>query len=177
MTDAEEPWYEVVEDSSLLQGDLLDECPIIIPPPDFKATQSETLIPIRAEFYNVVVMSQSCDIQTKKVQFVLVCPYWPLQDYAEAHENFEDDNLKEMVRQGNTPGFHMINECTLDGFERNIGIVSFREVYGVSLDLISEIAKEKHLRIRSPYREHLSHAFGSFFSRVALPTSIRRFID
>ena len=51
-------------------------------------------------------------------------------------------------------------------------VVDFHNVYGVPLGILrstAEEAKNGRLRLRSPYREHLSQAFAQFFMKVALP--------
>jgi hypothetical protein len=56
------PWYEVVEnDGSLQQGDFLESCPVVVPLfiPDSSTQELEAEI----LEYNVVVMSQSCDLE------------------------------------------------------------------------------------------------------------------
>lgn len=65
-------WYEIVDsDEDLLQGDFIKECPIVIPPSEIS---SELKIPDGTEMriinYDVVIMSQSCDLVQKKLYLV-----------------------------------------------------------------------------------------------------------
>ncbi|MEW5830554.1 MAG: hypothetical protein AB1846_16815, partial [Chloroflexota bacterium] len=90
---------------------------------------------------------------------------------------YRSKNGKESLRKGNQPGYHLINECDLEGFEQEFRVVDFRNVYGIPYDMLVEISKERERRVRllPPYREHLSQAFARFFMRVGLPTDIPRF--
>jgi len=128
------PWYEIVNGSSpLLQGDFVDSCPVVVPP---TAIESERVSAEVIE-YDVVTMSQSCDLVQKKLDLVLVCPIWPLKEFENRSDFFKSRKGKEALRQGNVPGYH--------------------------------------LRLLSPYREHLSQAFARFFMRVGLPVDIPPF--
>jgi hypothetical protein len=65
-------------DAPLSQGDFIDACPIIIPPPSIKR---EKELSVEVNEYDVVVMSQSCDLLQKKISLILLCPAWPFLDF------------------------------------------------------------------------------------------------
>jgi len=66
------PWYKIVEgDECLNQGDFVNECPIIIPPSEMQEGEE---CDVRILNYNVIIMSQSCDLENKKIDLVLLCP-------------------------------------------------------------------------------------------------------
>jgi hypothetical protein len=111
------PWYGLVQDEQLEQGDLFVACPI------FRATPDGF---IRRETGNVVVLSQSCDLAHGKLEFVQVCPYWPLQTLASREGFFRSKRGQEDLRRGNVPGYHLLNRCPLAGFESDFLIVDFR---------------------------------------------------
>ena len=58
-----------------------------------------------------------------------------------------------------------------------IQIVDFRLMFTMPFDFLTQFAESqgKRLRLLSPYKEKLSHAFGHFFSRVGLPQDIPPF--
>ena len=69
------PWYDIVDaDEVLMQGDLISSCPVIVP------SSSIGVGRISAEIieYDVIVMSQSCDLAHHKLDNVLVSPIWPI---------------------------------------------------------------------------------------------------
>lgn len=172
-------WYEIVDtDEDLLQGDFIKECPIVIPPSEISG---ELKIPDGTEMriinYDVVIMSQSCDLVQKKLDLVLVCPVWSLDEFEQRSSFFKSKDGKEALRRGNVPGYHLLNRCKLNGFEQGYTVVDFRSVYSVAFDFIVELAEKrgKRLRLLSPYREHLSQAFARFFMRVGLPVDIPPF--
>lgn len=167
------PWYEIVEGAEILQGDFITSCPIIIPPIDMGDRE------VIAEVieYDVVVMSQSCDLIQKKLELVLVCPIWQLKEFVEKNPNYKNPKMKESLRRGYLPGYHLLNKCEIDGFEKDFLIVDFRSVYSVPFNFLTEFAQRvgKRMRLLPPYREHLSQAFARFFMRVGLPLDIPSF--
>lgn len=169
------PWYEVVEGNEpLLQGDFINSCSIVVPPKPIKLGK----VPAEVIEYDVVVMSQSCDLEQKKLELVLVCPIWPLNEFGEKNPYYKSRKGKEALRQGYSPGYHLLHSCKIDGFEKNYLVVDFRSVYSIPFDSLIDLVKRrgKRLRLLPPYREHLSQAFARFFMRVGLPIDIPRFL-
>jgi hypothetical protein len=168
----EYPWYEIVNGKDLFQGDIIYSCPLILPPPKIKDEIEVDIIE-----YDVIIMSQSCDLIQKKLELVLVCPIWPLSEFENKNPSYKDLKRKESLRQGYSPGYHLLNMCKINGFESEYLIVDFRSIFSVHFDFLVEFVKEKGDRIRllSPYREHLSQAFARFFMRVGLPVDIPPF--
>jgi hypothetical protein len=167
------PWYEVVSgEDELMQGDFIKDCPVVIPPSEISDD-----IKVRIINYDVVIMSQSCDLVQRKLDLVLVCPVWSLNEFEKKSDFFKSKKGKEALRQGNVPGYHLLNKCEIDGFQTDYLVVDFRNVYSVPFDFIVGLAKGrgKRLRLLPPYREHLSQAFARFFMRVGLPVDIPPF--
>ncbi|MGO9269190.1 MAG: hypothetical protein ACLQOO_02845 [Terriglobia bacterium] len=98
------PWYELVEGDLLRQSDFLGRCPIIVPPSDFRvpeATEHTEGIKVGVRTYDVVVMSQSCDLEQEKLDLVLVCPHWSLEELGAGKDFFKTAKGKEELRRGN----------------------------------------------------------------------------
>jgi hypothetical protein len=173
----EYPWYSVVQQNEvLMQGDLIENCPVIIPP----NTLLEDDIPtIEINKFDVIILTQSCDLENGKISSVLVCPYFTLQEFGNYQKFVQSTEGKEQLRRGNLPGYHLLNK--FDGSAREFYddflVVDFRNVYGVSFSFLKEFAKVKpqRLRLLSPYREHLSQALARYFMRVGLPSNIPEF--
>lgn len=177
MTDVHErdcPWYALVESGSpLSQGDFLDGRPVLIPRVE-RVQEGEELVGIYST-YDVVVMSQSCDLLHEKVQLVLVCPVWDLTPFSERNPHYRSAKAREQLRRGEVPGCHLLNRCAVRQHERDFRVVDFRNVYGVPFDYLSAGTDEPRLRLLPPYREHLAQAFARFFMRMGLPVDIPPF--
>jgi hypothetical protein len=177
----EYPWYEVAEGDGLQQGDLLDACPVIQPPPTFRVPEKPGPmkgVPLQMQTYDVVILTQTCDLEEEHVSLVLVCPCWPLSTVEEDSSYFRSRRGKEDIRRGNVPGYHMLAACELDSFCREIRVVDFRTVFSLSLHFVKNFAAQQspRLRLLPPYREHLAQAFARFFMRVGLPVDIPPFV-
>jgi hypothetical protein len=173
------PWYALVEGPTLLQGDFLDQCPILIPPDDFQLPKSgePTEIKVGLRTYDIIVMSQSCDLEQGKIDLVLVCPHWSLEQLAAENDFFKSSSGKEQLRRGNIPGYHLLAPCELNEAKRGIRVVDFRSIYSLPYKFVKNFATKqgRRLRLLPPYREHLSQAFARFFMRVGLPVDIPPF--
>jgi len=62
--------------------------------------------------YDVVVMSQTCDLVQRKLDLVLVCPIWHLSEFENRSDFFKSRTGKEALRRGNAPGHHLLNKLS-----------------------------------------------------------------
>ncbi len=89
----EDEWYEIVEGEELEQGDFIMGVPIFMP--EYTSDLTEQLpealvtrnIPGVLYRYNVIVMSQTCDLVQHKLKHVLVCSYWLLEALGQKEPN------------------------------------------------------------------------------------------
>lgn len=166
-------WYEIIEGDEIQQGDIIRSCPILVPPSTLTRIEQD----IKVEEYDVIVMSQSCDLAQQKINLVLVCPIWTLEEFEQENSNYKSPKMKEAIRRGEVPGYHMLNRCEIPGFESSYQIVDFKNTYAVHFNFLKKFTATlgKRVRLLSPYKEHLSQAFARFFMRVGLPTDIPSF--
>ncbi len=167
------PWYASTTDSELRQGDIIFDCPVIVP--TFQTAQPQ-IISLDADIltYDVIVMSQSCDLEQDKLDLVLVCPHWPLATFATKQEYFKSTKGKTDLRRGNIPGYHLINRAVEPDLLAEPRVVDFRNVFSLPLGFLKNHCARSGARLRllPPYREHLSQAFARFFMRVGLPVPV-----
>ena len=79
------------------------------------------------------------------------------------------------IIKGERPAYAMLAEHTESRSPRRV--VSFQHVYAMTKVVVSKAARDagSRLRLRSPYREHISAAFGVFFARIGLPMDITHY--
>ena len=169
------PWFELASGDDLEQGDILDDCPVFLPP-DELAEETFDNTRFRYEERDVLVMSQTCDLvkERPKLTEVLLCAVWKQSELNTGHiatrQGMED------ARRGNLPAYHVLNECQLPKNHREFCVVDFRRVYSLPISFVRKrAARAPHLRLLPPYREHLSQAFARYFMRVGLPADIPKF--
>jgi hypothetical protein len=172
------PWCGLVNDDSLEQGDFLFSCPVLEPTTSVSPeVGEESDLQVAVREYDVLILSQSCDLVQGKLETVLVCPHWPLSVLEQRESYFRSSRGKEDIRRGNSPGFHMLAACELAGFVSPVRVASFRQVFGLPLTYIQQqVSRQRpRLRLLPPYREHLAQAFARFIMRVGLPVDIPPF--
>lgn len=162
-------WYQVTSGSKLEQGDILSSCPVVVPSlnltlPD-NITDSGNLKVSVANF-PVIVLTQTCDLANEKVDWVMLCPLSFAKEIGK-------DKQKEIAK-GSRPRLAMLEQSDLldSVFERRI--IDFSRVFCMPKDFVAMVAGKQgaRLRLQSPWREHISQAFGNFFTRVAIPNPI-----
>jgi hypothetical protein len=171
------PWYDVVTSSDdLQQGDFIENCLFFPPPEDIPLFEivDESDIEVKPKRFNVIVLSQSCDIKFKKIRFIVVCPYWSLSSFQKENPYYGGEDGFEELRRGNTVGYRLLSKCDIPQFKREAVVASFREVYSLPFRwlITSMTTYGVRLRLLPPYREHLSQEFARFFMRVGLPDDI-----
>ncbi|MCI0456552.1 MAG: hypothetical protein L0Z62_06185, partial [Gemmataceae bacterium] len=135
---------------------------------------------------DVVVMTQACDLEHHKVRHVVLCPHRPLAEVRPAWEA----RMQEMSQHPSAKAWRRYCEDIADGYVWNqvflnsfqsdavasgLRLVDFHELYTVPREFLESLLrhrKENRLRLRPPYREHLSQAFARFFMRVGLPQPV-----
>ena len=172
------PWYGLVTDNALEQGDFFFSCRVLVQAPIPPGQPGEIKeLKGNVKEYDVVILSQSCDLIQNKIEFVLVCPHMIIEEFAQIESNFNDVNFKENIRRGNVAGYHMLAACEVQNFVSPIRVVNFRQVFSLPFPYIQDLASQQNPRLRllPPYREHLAQAFARFIMRVGLPVDIPEF--
>lgn len=169
------PWFGVASGDEVEQGDIFENCPVFLPPEDITVTSGQ---PSTGEFTwqdrDVIVLSQTCDLvkDREKIDDVLLCAVWKREELS---KDWTEARMEE-ARKGRLPAFHLLAECTLDGFRCSVRVVDFRRVHSLPVALVRKRASlSSRLRLMPPYREHLSQSFARFFMRVGLPVDIPPF--
>jgi len=105
-----------------------------------------------------------------------VCVLWSRSEITTGH--LATSKGLEEARRGNLPAFHMLAECNLPEFKREIRIANFHFLWSLPLDyLCLRAARAPRLRLLPPYREQLSQSFARYFMRVGLPLDIPEFAE
>lgn len=166
-------WIETKE-AALRQGDYLPQClvPVFVPDLTVPGTQE-----ISADEYNVLVVTQSCDLEQRKVRLVAVCPLYSLSEFEAVNPAFAKKGRWNEVLKGRVEGLHLLSSPTNPSNNRDALVVDFREIYSLPFDYLTLRASQlgSRWRLRSPYLEHFSQAFARFFMRVGLPSTIPSF--
>lgn len=169
-------WYDVVTGSSLMQGDLLCQCPVAHVPGIRTATEdNQSNFEIQIRKIDLIVLSQSCDIQENKVDNIVTAHVTSYDDlHASADRanrpEIKSKNFRKQLVNGLHPAFFLLSSHQGDP-PHPWSLVDFRKLEVVPLEDLRNHAEgaSPRLRLRSPYREFLSQSLARFFMRVGLP--------
>lgn len=190
MTMKDDGWYSRADASeSLTQGDLIPDCPVLVWNEQVTTTDTAESLTSASEIQraDLVVMTQACDLEQGKVKNAILCPHLSLDQYREGWE-------ARRRKQGQVPtekawasefssvcsGFRwnlaMLNEGRVEDLVTDHRVVEFHEVFSIPRGFLESLLRGRgrpRLRLRPPYREHLSQAFARCFMRVGLPIEVR----
>jgi hypothetical protein len=170
-----EPFWFRVSEPDLRQGDLLPRCLVPIPGPD-SATVNGPREGMAIE-YDLIVLTQSCDLEQRKVRLVATCPIFALPEFEAVNPAFARKGRWNEVLKGRIEGLHLLASPTEPEDNRQALVVDFREIYSLPYDYLGAHATGlgPRWRLKSPFLEHFSQAFARFFMRVGLPSTIPEF--
>jgi hypothetical protein len=123
------PWYAIVTGDKLQQGDLISGCQVALPTKDLIGASENDEIPVKTLVYDVVVLTQSCDLALGKTDYVIVCPHF---DLAQAKK--DDAALQrsmEMIRKRQMPRYALLSRETSLSVPIGVRLVDFGLVFSV----------------------------------------------
>lgn len=196
-------WYRLKESTEKLeQGDIILKCPVIAwsdTATMVKLTPENLKRKLKPWIADVVVMTQACDIEQKKVKDIILCPHTPLSLLKEdwdagfdKREPFPNSTSEENQKWRNKKRTGWANTCNQfksgtrwnlsmiesfsDGrFKMEKRLVDFHTVFSLPKPFLEKFISSgpQRLTLLPPYREHLSQAFARYFMRVGTPTDIK----
>lgn len=164
-----------ISDASLRQGDFLPRCLVPVFYPDLDPLG---LHEAEVSSYDLIVATQSCDLENNKAKLVALCPIYPIKAFESANTPFGKRGVWESVRRGRFEGLHLLASPTDPTDNRQAMVVDFREIYSLPIGWLKHHAAtiEHRFRLQSPFLEHFSQAFARYFMRVTLPVDIPRYL-
>lgn len=153
-------WYEVADAGiELTQGDIILNCPIVRwASTDFNVeTQSDIQLLkslVEAAEIDVVVMTQSCDLENRKVENIILCPHFSLdqyqKDWEETMENLNQNPTKKAwvkycndIKNGYVWNLAMLNEGKIGELSLTHRVVDFHEVYTLPRNFLESWLQSK----------------------------------
>ncbi|MEO8218791.1 MAG: hypothetical protein ABI718_17075 [Acidobacteriota bacterium] len=162
-------WAEASGDE-LWQGDLLLGCQVPRATDDWSDGQKMIV-----DTYDLIVATQTCEIEQKKVTVVSTCPVWTVEYFEKANPSIK--GKWNEVLKGRRQGLHMLSSYVEASNNRMALVVDFHLVFSLPYAYLQKhaVALGHRPRLRSPWLEDFSQAFARYFMRVALPSRIPNF--
>ena len=170
-------WWQSVNGRSLAQGDLLPNCmlPVFVAPQPTDDPDVAQDIDVLTQ--RLIIVTQSCDLENNKVQFVALCPIHTLNEFAVQNSRYQKPKNWEPVRKGQVQGLHMMASPNFPETNTESLVVDFGHIVSLPIEYLECHAASlgDRWRLGSPFLEHYSQAFARFFMRVGLPSGIAQF--
>jgi hypothetical protein len=170
------PVWEKVTGGVLNQGDLLRGIAVPVIQSNFPDLDENDTAPINVGTADVIIVSQSCDLEQRKIPFVVAANVSSLDKFEQVDPKFKTDKGRwRQVALGRQEALHMLHGLQGEsGPARGCLVVDFRIISSLPLDYVEAFAADagERWRLQSPYVENLSQAIGRFFMRVALPHNL-----
>ena len=166
-------WIQVNE-PTLRQGDYLKDCRVpLFLDPAVKSVPAD--IPV--DEYDLIILTQSCDLDHGKIRLVAMCPIFPITDFEKTNPDFQKKGKWNDVRKGRVEGLHILGSPLDPDNNREALVVDFRQIYSLPYEYLLKHAAQlgPRWRLKPPFLEHFSQAFARFYMRVGLPSSIPEF--
>ncbi|HIK11162.1 MAG TPA: hypothetical protein IGS52_12970 [Oscillatoriaceae cyanobacterium M33_DOE_052] len=175
-----EPFWVQVNEATLRQGDYLPGCLVPVPvfdPTDLAKNSESKEIDVVFNVFDLIVLTQSCDLENNKVRLVALCRIYSLSEFEEINPHLAKRGKWEEVRKGRVEGLHLLASPTNPDDNRAALVVDFREIHSLPYDYLLKQATElgNRWRLKSPFLEHFSQGFAKLFMRVGLPAAIPPF--
>ena len=167
-----ESFWEKVKTDSLRQGDVISNCMVPEFAPDYGRNGKVHEVPVKE--YDLIIVSQSCDLENKKLDLVTLCPIYSIKNFEEHNPDFKKKRAWERVRKGREEGLHLLSSYDEPDNNRKAMVVVYKAIYSLPFVYLERKVKKlgDRYRLKSPYLEHFSQSFARFFMRVGLPSQI-----
>lgn len=170
-------WFVGIDGADIEQGDLFFDCPVIRPTSYTFPLPDE--IDVNAEDHDVVVLTQTCDLENDKVLDVLLAKVQLYSDLVKISGSrnpaIKGRNWRASVRKGEQPPYVLVPHGS--NSHADWAIVDFHHLFTVPKQYLVGLATQLGTRPRlvSPYKEHLAQAFAGYMMRVGLPNPLADF--
>lgn len=162
-----EIWYEEISSNSpISQGDIFPQLHIYSVVPS-SVTNFDPEPDVEHFESAAIILTQACDLENDPpAESVVVATLWPVRG--------KSWNFVSNVLKGHTPALHILNEYTSESVNFEFHYIDFSDLYTIPYSVLNQARESLPIRLRltSPYVEHASQRFGSYFSRIGLPKGI-----
>jgi hypothetical protein len=170
-------WYEVVQGSELEQGDILHNYPVTRV---YTVRAADDKPHVRVERRDVVILTQTCDVLKRTQASILVAETVDYETLCRESndETVSSEGYRKKLITNTVVAMFLLHKHEADP-RLAWSTVSFRNLHVCPTDDIRLFAHDHgpRLRLRSPYKEHLSQSFARFMMRVGLPRTTHEFAE
>ena len=155
-TPSTESFWTEVTGEHLAQGDYLQNCPVPVFPADYGQTEGNSAVAVH--LVDLIVVTQSCDLENKKVSLVAMCPISTIAQLKTVDEKYGKVDRLEEIRKGKFEALHMLSSTDTPANNQDVRIVDFREIHSLPVQFLGAHAMKlgRRWRLKSPYHSNIS---------------------
>ncbi len=145
----------------LSQGDILDDCPVLIWQPPLDESAASAVIRTR-----VIVLTQACDVAQTKTDRIVIAVVHDAKLLVESGK-LNSKTIRDQIRAHRVYGWYFLPAGP--GLEESI--VDLRDLHTIPHEMLSQLITDgkRVCRLVTPYREHMAQHFSTTYSRIGLP--------
>jgi hypothetical protein len=128
-----EPFWAEINETALRQGDYVPQCLVPTFAPDLAALGTHE---VTADEYDLILLTQSCDLEQGKVRLVATCPIFPIIEFEAVNPAFTKKGRWNEVLKGRVEGLHLLAALADPANNRDALVVDFREIYSLPFDYL-----------------------------------------
>jgi hypothetical protein len=168
--------WEKTNNSLICQGDRLNSIAVPLIHHSFPQVDSDGSVPVDVQPMDVIILTQSCELENSKASLVVVAGIYTIEDFEELNASFQSKGRWESVAKGRFDGLHLLHGHGEPTNGRECLVVDFRQIVSLPVEYVRSFVQNcgERWRLGSPYLENMSQAFGRYFMRVALPIDLPR---
>jgi hypothetical protein len=168
-------WQKIPQSDLLNQGDLLYGVKIPLVRDSFPEADDRGRVPIDVIDGDIVIMSQSCDLELSKLPNVVVAQFFSIRNFETINPNYKKSGKWGDVLRGRVESLHLLSCPDAPNDRDRTLVIDFRLVVSLPVGYVRRFAHEAgdRWRLQPPSLEALSQAFGHFFSRVAVADDVK----
>lgn len=165
-------WYRVpTADHPAYQGDQIFDVTLYAVVPDPSRLGELAIEESQAD---VIIVTQTCDLEERKVDVVEVAPTFRLSDWLAVHPSWYNPNQLEAIRRGVATSLYFLpgwpDSPIADMHQSRV--VRFDQKRTMTFAEIDQATRGRRISLQHPYIEHFAQAVARFYMRVGLPESI-----
>jgi hypothetical protein len=163
-------WYEVVDDTSLRQGDIFRNLLAFWPEEGIAPTDAE-LVPdgyAKLEFQRAdfIIASASCDVGQRNYPYALLSRIVTASEANLNASGKDFDSRIEVIRQGLVPSQFLLAPCGFVEPALELSLVQHKVHTLLPVPYLQKCCTGKRLRMKHPHRERFGNWVGGNFARV-----------
>ena len=165
-------WYRLLTaNDPVYQGDQLFDVTLRAVIPDPSGSGELAIEELQAD---VIIVTQTCDLEERKVDLVEVAPTFCLSNWLANNPSWYNPIQLEAIRRGVSASLYLLPgwpTSPVPDMHRS-RVVRFDQKRTMTFAEVDEARRGRRIGLQHPYIEHFAQAVARFYMRVGLPESI-----